>query len=305
MTHHHPAPTEQLKMFQALLGRMYFSKEAYRTYHNDFKGFLGEKYFSQMISKELKIPFLALYSLFYEENGNYFQPDCLLFISNQLHLLEIKNYEGEFMYQDEYLYCYSAKKKYRNPVDQVNRGKLLLQNMLHRLNIPLELHVHVIFVNPSFTLFQAKKNPYIILPTQLKAYLKNLNNRGKHLPMESQTYSRQLLSQHRSKSPFTKVPNYTNETLQRGIFCHICRCPMIKKSRKKLSCHSCSYVESLDSGILRNVLEYRLLFPDKKITTGMINQWCGNIVTDRTMNRILTHYFTPVSFGRGAHYLLK
>jgi|SRR5699024_1168979 len=158
MTHLLPTPSALLRIYQALLGRMYFPKNMNHSYQNELKGYEGEIKVNQLIKIDLKVPFLSMFGLLYEDHGTLFQPDTLLFTPDQLHLLEIKNYEGEFTFHEDYLYSHSAKKYYRNPIDQLIRGKLLLQNMLHEINIPLPLQAKVIFVNSSFTLFQAEKN---------------------------------------------------------------------------------------------------------------------------------------------------
>src|SRR5699024_9467657 len=152
--HHRPTPSALLRIYQALLGRMYFRHNMNHSYQKELKGYEGDMRVNQLIKNKLKTPIITMYSLVDEVPGTIFQPDTLLFTHNQLHLLEIKNYEGEFTFHDDYLYSHSTKKYYRNPIDQLNRGKLLLQNMLHEINIPLPLQANVIFVNPSFTLFQ-------------------------------------------------------------------------------------------------------------------------------------------------------
>src|SRR5699024_11598311 len=60
------------------------------------------------------------------------------------------------------------------------------------------------------------------------------------------------------------------DKLQKGILCRNCRIPMNFKNRKSLFCSSCNYIECMDSGILRMMAEFQLLFPNKKITTSMI-----------------------------------
>lgn len=280
---------------------MTFSKTQYRTYQNDKKGFIGEKIFATMIKKKLKTPHLALHSLFFEQS-NYFQPDCILLIPNQLHLLEIKNYEGEFEFKEDYLHSITSRIDYPDPVEQVKRGKLLLSKMLPGLNIPLQIQSHVIFVNSSFTLFHAERDPYIILPTQLKSYFHTLNNVPGDLPVNYEKYREQLEAQHLPKSPFTKFPNYSYDELQKGVLCRNCRRSM-KLRPNKLYCVSYSSSEKIDSGILRMILEFHLLFPDSNITTGIIYNWCGEVVSAKTIKRILGHYLKIIFRGRSTHYI--
>jgi hypothetical protein len=302
MTHHYPIPSKQLQIYQALLGRMNFSKEESSTYQRDLKGFIGEKIFAKMIRRDLAIPHLALHSLNYKDKGNHFQPDCMLLIPDKLHLLEIKNYEGEFIYQGDYLHCYTNGKDYRDPLDQLKRGNLYLQNMLDFLNIPLRIQIHVIFVNPSFTLFQAERNPQIILPSQLKNYFYCLNKVRGHLPGVYHTYRKKLLAQHNPDSPFTKVPNFSYERLRKGILCRDCRSEM-QRQGYRFSCKACFYTEWIDSSMLRMLLEFHLLFPDNEIKTSIINNWCGEMISRSTIKRIFEHYLTPINRGRGTHYL--
>src|SRR5699024_4715537 len=58
MTHHRPTPSELLRIYQALLGRMYFPQNMNHSYQNELKGYEGEMKVNQLIKKLLKPPFL-------------------------------------------------------------------------------------------------------------------------------------------------------------------------------------------------------------------------------------------------------
>jgi hypothetical protein len=50
------------------------------------------------------------------------------------------------------------------------------------------------------------------------------------------------------------------------------------------------------------VNEFKLLFPDKKITADQIDDWCGNIKNKRSIQRILRENFVRVGHGKTTNY---
>src|SRR5699024_309782 len=114
--------------------------------------------------------------------------------------------------------------------------------------------------------------------------------------------AKHLKKLHIPVSPYERLPSYEYDTLQKGVLCHHCRSVMDCKYRE-LSCTNCPSTELIDSGILRTIIEFQVLFPDKKIKTGIIREWCGNVVSMRTVSRILSAYLKRVEKGRESHYI--
>src|SRR5699024_8596497 len=110
MTHHRPTPSELLRLYQALLGRMYFHQNMNHSSQNGLKRHFAEMNVTQLIKYHFQSPLNTPYRLLYEHYRTFVQRDTLLRTPSQLPLPEIKNYEGEFTLHDDYLDYHSTKR---------------------------------------------------------------------------------------------------------------------------------------------------------------------------------------------------
>lgn len=297
----YPLPTKELQCYSNLQGRKKFSRSEQLTLQNLRKGYLGEKRFAQFIQQQLNNDYIALYDILLEDKGTLFQIDCLLIFSNQLFLIEIKYYQGEFELVEDGLYDYLQQKTYRNPLHQLKRSSLLLQDLLTKLRVNLSVQPQLVFNHHTFTLFQAKRQTSILLPTQLYSFTSHLNGITGNLQAYHYRLANKIKQLHISESPYERLPIYEYDHLQKGVFCPHCR----KKMRlhyRELSCVYCSYSEVVDSGILRSTIEFSVLFPDEKIKRGIIVEWCGEIVSKNTIGRILKNYLKLHKNATGSNY---
>jgi hypothetical protein len=80
----------------------------------------------------------------------------------------------------------------------------------------------------------------------------------------------------------------------------VLRCFLIK--RNKVVCAKCGALEKVEDAILRNVKELVLLFPDYKITSQSVYEWCMLDLNKRTFCRILKKNFTSFGNTRDTYY---
>ena len=121
-----------------------------------------------------------------------------------------------------------------NPLIQLNRSESLLRQLLKNLRFNLPIEASVIFINPEFTLYQAPLNKPFIFPTQIKRYLRKLNDQPSKLKERHKILADQLISLHIENSPFTQLPSYDYDQLQKGITCLKCTFFFHFGRRKKL-----------------------------------------------------------------------
>ncbi|WP_445488357.1 hypothetical protein [Niallia sp. 03133] len=60
--------------------------------------------------------------------------------------------------------------------------------------------------------------------------------------------------------------------------------------------------EAVESAIIRCGEEFKLLFPEGKITTTVIYEWCKVIYSKRKIRRVLEKYFKKVGTNWGSYY---
>lgn len=69
-------------------------------------------------------------------------------------------------------------------------------------------------------------------------------------------------------------------------------------SEQKMVCCGCGYIEDNDNAILRAIEEFSLLFPERKITTKAIHEWCKVIDSRKTIRRVLKNNLLLIRFGK-------
>ncbi|WP_338471483.1 nuclease-related domain-containing protein [Niallia sp. XMNu-256] len=270
-------------------------------YLNLEKGYEGELLFDKL-SENIKEERYFLNDLLFEVNNSYLQIDSLIISQGLIHLFDIKNFQGDCYLEQDKLFNVKSKREYKNPIDQLKRSTTLFRQLLNNLHCNYLIDSLVIFVNPEFTLYQAPMNQPFILPTQLNRYINEINHSPSKLNDGHTKLAKTLLSLHQSKNPFESIPNYNYDQLQKGIYCSNCKCFFVFLNNNIFSCKKCGYQEKIELAILRNTEELRLLFPDIKITTNMVYDWCQTELNQKTIRRILKKHYTSIGTTRDTYY---
>jgi DNA-directed RNA polymerase subunit M/transcription elongation factor TFIIS len=114
--------------------------------------------------------------------------------------------------------------------------------------------------------------------------------------------AQKLISLHQTKNPFTYVPEYSYDQLQKGIFCPTCKSFLVSIKNYYLVCEKCGGHEKLETAILRNVEEFKLLFPDRKVTTNSIYEWCRVNLCKKTFSRVLKKNYITCGMKRSTYF---
>ena len=262
------------------------------------KGYQGEKIFDQLTVK-LQNDLYILNDLYLEQNESFFQIDTLIISQHTIFPFEVKNYEGDYRYETGNFYPKLSKDEINNPLAQLKRSKLHLRPLLKNLGFYLPIEGDVAFVNPNFTLYQAPLNEPIIHPTQLNNLMKKLNEIPSKLTNRHKMLADQLVSMHQIDCPFTRLPHYSYDQLQKGPLCADCYSLLcfVDESKKIMVCNKCGHEELVDSAVLRCVEELELLFPDMKITTNLVHDWCIVVGSKKTIRRVLMQTISQLEKG--------
>ncbi|WP_332634931.1 nuclease-related domain-containing protein [Halalkalibacter flavus] len=294
----------ELKIMRSLRVRMNLSAKDESYYVNLDKGYQGEQKFDKWL-EPLSPDRLILNDLLLECNNSLFQIDSLLITSNTIYLFEVKNYEGDFFIDADRWYS-SSKIEIKNPLLQLSRNESLLRRMLQEFVFHLPIESYLIFVNPEFLLYQASLKLPIIFPAQLNRFLAKLKKSPSKINASHSKFAEQLISNHIEESPFNRLPDYEFDELEKGMSCLVCQTFYPSFPYKKyLICNSCSFREDYQTAVLRNVEEFKTLFPNSKITTNTIHEWCGSIMSKRTIRNILLKSFKIIRHSNCSYYIDK
>lgn len=292
--------SKELFIMELLNTRMDLSSKDKQYYHSLKKGYEGEVLFDALTEK-LQCECFILNDLLLNINNTNFQIDSLIITSEKIYLFEIKNYEGDYYYESDKLFKIT-KSEIINPLHQLSRTNYLLRQLLLNLGFNPQIDASVVFINPNFTLYQAPLNKPFIFPTQLDQYWDKLNTKPSKLNRKHKKLADQLISLHITESPYQQLPSYDYEQVRKGITCVQCKSFSISIEGRKCVCKECRHEELVTAAVMRNVKEFKLLFPDHRISTNAIHQWCQIIPSKKRIRRILNNNFNQVGVRQWTYY---
>ncbi|WML43926.1 nuclease-related domain-containing protein [Neobacillus sp. PS3-40] len=290
----------ELLILKSLNDRMDLSDKDKQHYFNLKKGYAGEILFDVMTEK-LQCECYILNDLLLKFNNTMFQIDTLLITSETIYFFEVKNYEGDYYYESERFYK-KPKTEIINPLLQLSRSESLLRQLLQSLGFKIPINASVVFINPEFTLYQAPLNKPFIFPTQINSYLKNLDSIPSKLISKHKMIADKLTSLHIKDSPYKLLPSYDYDQLRKGNTCVKCASFSISVEGNKCVCKQCGHVEPMATAVMRSVNELKLLFPNKKITTNVIHEWCMVVGSKKRIRKILEKNLEIVGVHQWSFY---
>lgn len=295
----------ELLLLRVLKARMKVSEKTETQIISLEKGYIGEKMFDER-TITLTLDCLIINDLLLETNNTHYQIDSLVMSQHKIHIFEIKNFEGDYLLDGDCLSFLSGK-EIKNPLLQLNRSVSLFRQLLQQLRINVTVEGHLVFINPEFYLYNASPDLPIIFPTQLDRFISQLNSKSSRIVDRHQRLAKKLLGMHITKSPFSLLPEYNFEGLEKGVCCVRCgKLSMSDTGRSTtLKCTNCGFIEHKETAILRSIEEFISLFPEIKVNSGVIFEWCKIFGSKAIIQRVLSKFFQPCSSKRGTYYIKK
>jgi hypothetical protein len=295
--------SDELKRLRYLDVRIVLSDKDSLHYFTIKKGYEGELKFDEWAAVNLPDNWIMINDLLLDYLNTLFQIDSLIYTGEKLYLFNIKNHEGDYYLNDGKWYS-PNNTELIDPLNQLFRSESLLKKLLQDLGFNIPIAPFLLFINPDFHLYGAPKNQPIIYPTQLNRFSNKLNMLTSKTTDYHRKVAEKLISLHIVKSPYERVPEYRYEELKKGIT-YVC-CGSFASGTNgagKLVCDKCGSVEDLDATVLRSVEEYVFLFPERRITTEGIFEWCGGVVSKKVIRKILMKNFKLLKLGKHSYYV--
>jgi hypothetical protein len=265
------------------------------------RGYEGELVFDERTSPLVK-DWIFLNDVLLEQNNNVFQIDSLLISPHKIHPIDVKNSTGDYCLKNDEWFSMSGK-PIKNPLHQVKRHAVLLRGLLSEMGCKIPVEPYLVFVNPEFHLYQAPINKSIIFPNQLNRFISTMKNERSYVGQQQIDLGKRILSHHLEHNPHSRKPIYHYEQLRKGMYCPKCYRMYERLSKNLLKCKGCDETEHYENAVLRSTEEFQLLFPDKKITTSGIHEWCGGIVSKKSIQKYLAQNYTILTAGRSSYYI--
>lgn len=290
-----------LPILGSLYTRTHLPTEDKQYYYNLEKGWEGELRFDSFC-KEITCDCLILNDLLLSSNNTTFQIDSLIITTETIFIYEVKNFSGDYYYESEKFFNMKGA-EILNPLHQLSRTASLLRSLLSKQGFNLPIKCKVIFINDHFTLYQAPVNDTVIYPTQIREYFRKLNKIPSKLTKRHRLLAEKLLELQLVDSPIkSKVPPYQYAQLQKGISCVECHSLSVLEYGRKCVCNKCIHEEAIESAVVRAAKEFMLLFPNEKMTTEIIHNWCSIVESKRRIKYILDKNFNTVGKARWLYY---
>lgn len=294
-------PSKELLGMRSLNARMVLAALDRQNYLNLEKGYQGEIQFD-LFTDQLQCDCLVIKGLLINIGKTYFQIDTVLIYREVIHLIDVKNFEGDYFFDENKFYLMDGDEA-QNPLLQLLRCESLFRQLLQKLRFKIQVEAHLVFINPEYTLYQVPRTcTQMIFPTQIKSFIKKLDSYSSKLTNDHLRLAEYLLSINLKEYPFVTFPPYEYGGLIKGILSASCHHLSTSTNGNKVLCVTCGQHERIESAILRSVDEIKRLFPDRKITTNMVWDWCGGVVPKKMIRRILSENFQTKGYGRWFYY---
>jgi hypothetical protein len=288
-----------LCIYEALAKRMKLGPgDQYYLLHMD-GGFVGECGLD-VHTDTLDSRCLVLNDLQLRHNRVSIQIDTLVICPDKLLVYETKNHKGDHLW-GPLTFRKPSGATMENPSLQLNRTMARLGVLLAELKIEMPIEGFVVFINPEFNLLSNRKIEEYLLPGQIPRHFQNFRVKGEIRP-EQQRLADALIRMHNPRHFSEELPEIDYGKLRKELFCLDCGSAVRLDGVKSVYCPVCKKRRRTTKTILHNVEEFRLLFPDAKVTTPRMAEWCGMDNKDR-IYRVLCKNYTAVGKCHGRHYV--
>lgn len=175
------------------------------------------------------------------------------------------------------------KKKHKQKTRQ-NTVKLLKS-----LGYSMEIEAFIVYVNPEFSIWGAPYEGDSILPGQISEHFRELQNMKPVTNPELEKLAQALVECHDPEYP-SKLIKYEYEKMNKGIICPTCGLLVHNFCGRSHMCESCGKKMIIQKAISNSISDFHTLFPNEKLTTKRLADWCGTEDTNRVYKVLKREY---------------
>lgn len=294
--------SDLIRALRILDRRMKLSNESSQYLYSQEKGLEGEVRFDSYVETYLSGECLVLNDLLLSIRSSTIQLDSVIITQDTVYLYEIKNYKGEYQINAGRLMTINGQ-EVNHPLTQLNKSLVKIRQLLDDLNIQMEVKGAVIFVEPTFYLFNVEYSKSYIFPAQIEIHFKTMQSKLKKLSKTHHFLAQKLLDHQINSAPYQKqVPVYSYSDLRKGTCCPGCTEMSLQFTQRNGWCKRCQRWYTKTEIILYNVNDYRFLFPELKVTSSNIVDWCAQEISGYQIRRTLNSHFKKIGTTSNCYY---
>lgn len=257
------------------------------------KGRQGEIEFDQMFEQILgsKVEFLDDIEIEFE--GNRMQMDKVFASGNVLGFIDIKNYSGEYVYENNTLKI-GSRRLAEDCFEQARRSRRIGEQLLAFHGMPMRIVSVLVFINENGNVRINQEVPEIVLNyAEIPQWLLKLKRQArmpvvKHWQKMLACHQPQRYEINASCSPerFAK--------LKKGICCSKCHGFDLTLTRFHLSCKRCGQIEVKKTAYYRTIKEYGIILHHLPLQRKELVKFFGENYSPNSIKDVLLEYFTPL-----------
>lgn len=274
-----------LKLFEALDGRMTFTKDDLENFDKFKRGFEVEVWADKRFEK---YGWLIIKSLTFHLDGEYAcQIDTIIITGDAIILYEIKYYSRKSTDRGDRIQYFSGDEEnpngpdFKHPRLQLKEATIKFKRLLTKLGISTEnLKTFVMFTHKDFVLYNMKEWSFdLIFHSEVDSHIDELATSTYRPNAESYRIYNLLKAQdHDTSETMPSAPKYNYEMLRKVVKCPECGGVIreVPEKTQKVICPHCSQKLNLNDITKKALDDYQVLFKETP-TIEKLYEWCGGM----------------------------
>ncbi|WP_188006750.1 NERD domain-containing protein [Sporosarcina sp. ANT_H38] len=239
----------------ALLPRLHPSYPEIQRIKEDFRirkaGYGGEQHSDKhLLEFKPRYPHAILHDICLKQNGVYFQMDSIIITPAFILIIEVKNIAGKIIVKSNPTQFIqesptAERKVLNNPISQLERKKLFLDDWLKQRKIDIPISGIVAFAFTNELLFENDPPMKIIFTNEVSTYLYSLKVQNEIMSKNAiRQLAFELTNNHQEYDPFplTKSMRISPTDILPGVICPICSSKGMQWKNRKWACQKCKHI---------------------------------------------------------------
>lgn len=290
-----------LLYYRALSRRMNLNPEEQKVYEIHERGYQGELTYDKVYDEILNHLYIFR-GIYLNIENSTIQCDALIISDNGFIVHEIKNYSGNYKYENEKWYVRNFEIS-DEPLAQLKRTMSRLIKLRYANNVNFSIDGKLVFPHIEFTLTSAHEKiwDYTIMRSQLKRHF--MSFKDLHVSFTAEQLV-EIIKAHIVEDPyFDMVADF--DKLKKGVYCRACGSYDMTKSNVHFKCNECTHRDTIHTVILNAIAELNTLFHTQPITRNKLWLLLDRQVCRSTISRIIGKYCYKLCGGSSSSYQFK
>lgn len=286
--------SHELQQLHILNQRLPLADEKFH-YRNLYHGYLGEIYLDQLV-ETFGEKFECLDDITLTFKKTTVQIDKILIANNTVLLLDMKYYQGHYIFQNNN--WYKNEKILLNDIfDQLRKARRVLQNIFDQHHLPLKVEGVLAFMNPRATIeIMDNTAEKVLFYPDIPNWLYELNTLASKPTVKNWQEVLQRYCVPAFKSP-KNIPVENIKNFKKGICCRSCHSFDTTEKKHFIVC-ACGHREPKETACTRTICEFGVLFHDHDLKRKPLQFFFGNAINPYYLAFILRKHF-PVAKRAG------